>query len=295
MKIAENPRPASPCVGQCALDAAGNLCTGCGRTRDEIATWATADEATRQRIWAELPARARTLGLTVRRLGWRGPDLLDAVEQLFAAAAGTFVAGVHGAVAEVLRDPDEDFLAERDGLALTLRTRRAALRLEAPPHLAAFEFQRPVGPPLIALAVPEGRAGPAGPKVLTALGADTQALLARDAGGARFDVGLGRAAARFTIRCSDALAPRIAAHCGTPWPDNLFRIATAVLSESPVRVVEAPCLRAEIDAVIPPPHGESPEGPHTHLLPALVAQGFDAPPAMPLPKGFILSALFHPA
>lgn len=33
------PRPASPCIKVCVLDAAA-CCTGCGRTIDEIARWA---------------------------------------------------------------------------------------------------------------------------------------------------------------------------------------------------------------------------------------------------------------
>ncbi len=294
MSRMEQSRPASPCVGACVVDDAAGLCTGCARSIDEITAWSGLGEAARTAIWAELPARAAALGLAVRRLSWRGPDLLDQVEQRFAAAAGTFVVGVYGAVAEVLRDPDEPFEASRDALTLTLRTRRAALRLEAPAHLAAFEIDRPGRAPLIALAVPAGRAGPAGPSVLTALGPDAEALLDRDAGGVLFDVGLGRRAARFSIRCSQALTAQIMEHCGTPWPQGLYRIGAAAVAESPVRVVEAPCARAEIDAVIPPPGGSSPEGPHTHLLPDFVAQGFDTPPTIPLPKGYLLSVLFYP-
>ena len=33
------PRPVSPCINVCVLDAAAR-CTGCGRTIDEIARWA---------------------------------------------------------------------------------------------------------------------------------------------------------------------------------------------------------------------------------------------------------------
>jgi hypothetical protein len=84
-------------------------------------------------------------------------------------------------------------------------------------------------------------------------------------------------------------------HCGTPWPENLGRIGKTVLEASPVRVVDAPCARAEVDVAIPLPGGVSPEGPHTHLLPGHIAQGFDTPPTVPLPKGYLLSALFYPS
>ena len=294
MTVAARRPPASPCIGVCVIDTERGLCTGCARTLDEIAGWGSADDAFRSEVWAALPDRAAALGVAVRRLDWQGESILDQVEQRFADASGTFVAGVYGAVAEVLRDPDEPFEAHRTGSVLTLATRRAALRLEAAAWMTAFEIARPDRLPLIALAVPVARAGTVGPAALTDLGPDDRGLLHRDWRGRRFDLGLGRRAARFSIRCSDELSAVVTPHCGTPWPDCLGRIGMGVLGASPVRVIEAPCLRAEVDTVIPPPGGASPEGPHTHLLPDHIAQGFDTPPTVPLPKGYVLSALFYP-
>lgn len=287
--------PASPCVGVCVIDEARAICTGCARTLDEIAIWGSASDAERAAVWAALPDRAAGLGMAVRRLDWQGAGLLDAIEARFTKAAGTFVAGVYGAVAEIMRDEGEPATVHRDGLVLTLTTKRAALRVEAAPWMTAFEIARPERAPLIAFAVPAGRVGKPGPAVLSDLGVDRGSLLPRDASGRRFDVGLGRAAARFTIRCDAALAAAIAPHCGTPWPVCLARIGADVLAKSPVRVIESPCLRAEVDAVIPPPGGTSPQGPHTHLLPDHIAQGFDTPPSLPLPHGYALSVLFYPA
>ncbi|MEM6741397.1 MAG: DUF1289 domain-containing protein [Pseudomonadota bacterium] len=286
--------PASPCVGVCVIDEAKSLCLGCARTVDEIAVWGSAADAFRAEVWADLPARAVEIGLDVRRLDWSEGRLLDEMARIFAEARATFVVGVYGAVGEVMRDADEAFQSRHEGAVLCLTTARSALRIEAASYLSAFEIRRANRPPLIALAVPEGRAGIAGPAALTDLGSDGRALLQRDAGGRRFDVGLGRRAARFTIRCSESLAADISPHCGAPWPDCLARIGAQVLAESPVRVVEAPCTRAEVDAMIPPPGRASPAGPHTHLLPDHIAQGFDTPPTIPLPKGFVLSALIYP-
>lgn len=286
--------PASPCVGVCVIDDERELCTGCARTVDEIAVWGTASDDFRDAVWVELPARAAAMGLSVRRLDWREARLLDEMERLFAEASGTFVVGVYGAVGEVMRDPDEPYQARRETTSLTLATARAAIRIDAAPYLTAIEIDRPERPPLIALAVPDGRAPVPGPSALTDLGPDTEALLPRDPDGRRFDVGLGRRASRFTMRCSEALAAEIAPHRKTPWPDCLGLIGASVLAESPVRVIEAPCVRAEVDAVIPPPGGVSPGGPHTHLLPGHIAQGFDTPPTVPLPEGYVLSALFYP-
>ena len=287
--------PASPCVGVCVIDEARKLCMGCARTLDEIAVWGSAPEAMRRAVWAALPERAATLGLSARRLDWRGPEVLDAVAQRFEDAAGTLVAGVYGAVAEVSRSAGEALEITRDADSLTLRTPRAALRLLAAPYMTAFEIPRAGAAPLVALAVPLGRAGSLGPAVLTDLGPDTQALLARDAGGRRFDLGVGRRAARFTIRCDHALSTALLPHLGLPFPGGLDAIAPMILHAGPVRVVETPCLRAEVDVPIPAPGAVPPEGPHTHLLPDHLAQGFDTPPTVALPKGYALSALLYPA
>jgi predicted Fe-S protein YdhL (DUF1289 family) len=50
--------PAStPCVQVCVIDPDSGLCTGCGRTLDEIAAWGSLDEPSRLAIMAQLAAR----------------------------------------------------------------------------------------------------------------------------------------------------------------------------------------------------------------------------------------------
>ncbi|QEE39259.1 MULTISPECIES: DUF1289 domain-containing protein [unclassified Methylobacterium] len=56
------PKPSSPCTKVCVLDAGSGLCRGCGRTRDEIATWGGMPEARRRTIMAGLGARLRAAG-----------------------------------------------------------------------------------------------------------------------------------------------------------------------------------------------------------------------------------------
>jgi predicted Fe-S protein YdhL (DUF1289 family) len=51
----------TPCVRICVLDAATGLCSGCGRTLDEIGDWLSLSEADRQRIMTELPDRMKKL------------------------------------------------------------------------------------------------------------------------------------------------------------------------------------------------------------------------------------------
>lgn len=48
----------SPCIRVCRIDPANGLCTGCLRTLDEIAGWASFSEAERSAINAALADRA---------------------------------------------------------------------------------------------------------------------------------------------------------------------------------------------------------------------------------------------
>jgi uncharacterized protein len=47
----------SPCIKICVIDAGSRLCTGCGRTLDEIARWGSMDETRRLQIMATLGER----------------------------------------------------------------------------------------------------------------------------------------------------------------------------------------------------------------------------------------------
>jgi len=52
----------SPCINICVMDEATGWCIGCGRTLDEIARWGGTDQADRDTVMAELPARMEKLG-----------------------------------------------------------------------------------------------------------------------------------------------------------------------------------------------------------------------------------------
>ncbi|WP_323772120.1 DUF1289 domain-containing protein [Antarctobacter sp.] len=287
--------PASPCVARCVIDEASQLCSGCARSLDEIAGWGSVSEDVRSAVWAELPARAARLGLKTRRLSWQGDTLLAETARRLSDEGARLIAGVWGASGELVRLPDAPCAVQIGDGALTLTLPDAALRLEAARHLTAFEIDRPDAPALIALSVPVGRAFRGSPATLTALGRDDATLLPHNAGGMRFDLGLGRRAARFTVRCDALLAASLTRAAGTAWPDHLSRTGLPLRDASPVRVIETPCLRLEIDAAIPLPDGTSPAGPHTHLLPDHIALGLDTLPTVPMPAGYVATALILPS
>ncbi len=58
-EISQHPRrrPPSPCLNICTLDE-DDVCTGCLRTLDEIASWGSLGAEAQWRIVEALPARA---------------------------------------------------------------------------------------------------------------------------------------------------------------------------------------------------------------------------------------------
>ncbi|SFB39611.1 hypothetical protein SAMN03159496_03424 [Rhizobium sp. NFR07] len=57
----------SPCILVCSIDMKTGYCFGCGRTRDEIASWIDYSDAERGSIMDVLPARLETVERKPRR------------------------------------------------------------------------------------------------------------------------------------------------------------------------------------------------------------------------------------
>ena len=49
----------SPCIQVCVVDIRSGLCSGCGRTLAEIASWSSLTPAERRKIMDRLPERLR--------------------------------------------------------------------------------------------------------------------------------------------------------------------------------------------------------------------------------------------
>jgi uncharacterized protein len=70
----DNPRfpdIETPCVKICVVDPETQFCIGCGRTRDEIASWIGMGAVARHEIMVALPERVATLTLRKTRRGGR--------------------------------------------------------------------------------------------------------------------------------------------------------------------------------------------------------------------------------
>lgn len=51
------PPIVSPCINICRIERGSRYCAGCGRTTAEIARWGSTDDADRDAVMAQLPAR----------------------------------------------------------------------------------------------------------------------------------------------------------------------------------------------------------------------------------------------
>lgn len=59
----------TPCVQVCVVDGASGLCLGCLRTLEEIGRWSRMEDAEREGVMAELPARAGRVDPALRPRG----------------------------------------------------------------------------------------------------------------------------------------------------------------------------------------------------------------------------------
>jgi len=57
----------TPCIKVCVMDPTSGLCSGCGRTLDEIAYWGSMSEDERQAVMRVLPERLSHAGLSKAR------------------------------------------------------------------------------------------------------------------------------------------------------------------------------------------------------------------------------------
>lgn len=289
----------SPCVGLCKLDTATGLCFGCARTGEEIAKWRDQTGAWRAAVWDDLPARLEALGVTCRRLPWETDAIRDFVAESLQDRRGTWVAGIVGAVGEFAAAPGQSIDVERDSDIIIAHTYGGKLRFQIDDDVRALTFETketPLERSRIVLAVKRERGRPDVAHALKALGPDTNAIAPEDRDAELFDLGLARKEARFCLRLGrGATQNALGAATGSLFPANLPEIGPALLANSPARVIETPLGRIEVLTPIPPPGGQSPPGPHTHLLPDHIASGRAMPAGMDLPRAYWPGAIFYPA
>ncbi|UPY35256.1 hypothetical protein [Sediminicoccus sp. KRV36] len=222
----------------------------------------------------------------------------DALTQLLDDHETGFAIGVMGAIGEFIRDAEEPATASPLG-RITARG-GIALRLDhATARLIAWE--EPSSDPRLwrqaaALLLPEAEAAMGGAALVTEVGPDAEALRAEDRAAILFDMGVGFAHLRAGVRTADSgLIATLRAGCGMALLDPANPAAMAIIHQSPHRVFLSKLARIEVYQPIPPPDGRSPEGPHTHLLPKLLATGRAHAATSPIPEGWVSVLDIFPA
>jgi hypothetical protein len=219
------------------------------------------------------------------------------VDQLTDTEAG-FSLGTFGAIAEFTRDANEPASLVQGHGRVGVVTGRGGIRLVPNPELRPIASESPTKEAWshrVALCLPRSRCAMNGRTELTELGPDTDALRNDDRNGVLFDLGLNTLQVDVCIRSAD---PEVIAALRDRAGKSVFShgndVMRIILAANPHRVFISQIGRAEVSQPIPAPGGQSPDGPHTHLLPKLLAHGRTHAATEPLPEGWIPCAHVYP-
>lgn len=283
----------SPCIGTCRLDAATGLCLGCARTADEISNWRSLDAKARFAIWEQLPGRHATQSRSARLMPLTPDEILFWAAETVEKRLGGWAVGMPGAIAEFMVAPGQTPRAELREDGMLGWTETGALRIKRHPELRAISFQK--GGPVV-LGVAKARIAERSAAAVTKIGPDAGAIFPGQREDLLFDYGLGRKFSGFCIRTRDeGLIAKLLEFEGQPWRNLMAGAGAEIMSASPHRVAESSLARIEVYAPIPKPDERSPNGAHTHFLPAFLAAGEEVNPRLALPDHLAPIAAFFPA
>lgn len=207
-------------------------------------------------------------------------------------ASTSWSMGVPGAIAEFFRAEGEPF--ESDG-ATRIATARGALRVMATAATRVFECGES-DTPAIALCLPEGASSLSRRGTITEIGSDRDALQERDRAGVLFDLGLANPFFDFLIRTADPeQVDFLRRNTGMPLLEADGELAAVLAAMSPHRVFVSALGRIEVYQRIAGPTEKTLEGPHTHLLPALLGGGRIHDQGACIPGGWVPCAMLYPA
>jgi hypothetical protein len=226
-------------------------------------------------------------------------DLMDLLcGQLAEIEAGLSV-GTFGAIAEFTREAGEPALIHQTCDRISVTTDKGGLRIVPRPELrliASESLSTESWSHRVALCLPHESCAMSRRMTLTEIGPDGGALRAQDRNDVLFDLGLGTLQIDACIRVGN---PEVVAALRSRTGKSVFApendVMGIILATNPHRVFVSRIGRAEVFQPIPQPGGKSPDGPHTHVLPKLLAQGRTHAATEPLPEGWVPCAHLYPA
>lgn len=208
--------------------------------------------------------------------------------------------GSFGAIGEFHQDLGEALIVnDRD--VLTRATARGAIRIVERSDIVPVAYELLSPRPHrwsqgVALCLTHEKALRTQRSVLTEIGPDTDALRPSDRDEILFDVGLAQPQVDFCVRTRDPdLLAILRVCCGKP--TFATEAGSAILGAHPHRIVISNLGRAEVYQKIGGPEtcGVSPAGPHTHVLPKLLAARRTHSSNTPIPDGLVPCAFLYPA
>jgi len=206
--------------------------------------------------------------------------------------------GTFGAIAEFTRDSGEPAALHQTDEAIAVATARGGLRIEMSSELRLIASESPTTESWshrLALCLPHHACTMSGRTVLTEIGTDSGALRAADRNGVLFDLGLGTLQVDVCVRsCDPEVVAGLRGCTGKSVLAPGCEAMRIILAASPHRVFISRVGRAEVFQPIPPPGGKSPTGPHTHLLPKLLAQHRTHAATERVPSGWVPCAHIYP-
>lgn len=226
-------------------------------------------------------------------------DVVDFLRDHMADASSQWSVGTFGAIAEFMRDGDEPVTLNCVETRVSAITARGAIRLERCPDLrpVGLEFSAGAGwSQRVALCLPVGQCAMNRRTAFTELGPDNEALREQDRSAILFDLGLEALQIDAAVRVADpVLVARLREHTGRSLFEPENPAMGLILAANPHRVFIARLGRVEVFQPIPPPDGESPQGPHTHVLAKLLTLKRSHAATELIPKGWVPAAYLYPA
>jgi hypothetical protein len=226
-------------------------------------------------------------------------NLMDFLAGQLADIEAGWSVGTFGAIAEFTRDAGEPAELHQTCDRISVVTNKGGLRIVSRRELrliASESLTSESWSHRVALCLPQDFCAMSQRTTLTEIGPDGGALRTQDRNGVLFDLGLGTLQIDACIRVGEpdvvaALRSRTGKSVFAPEND----VTRIILAANPHRVFVSRIGRAEVFQPIPPPGGRSPDGPHTHVLPKLLAHGRTHAATEPLPEGWIPCAHLYPA
>ncbi len=209
--------------------------------------------------------------------------------------ASSWSIGSFGAIAEFFWDAGETGMCSG---AFTRCTARGAIRLEPRADVMPVCYETLSGDPErwhhgIDFCLPRASAAMHGRQVVTEVGLDARAMSPGHREGVLFDMGLALPHVDVYVRSHDPeLTATLRRGCGRDVLEPDSPVMRAVKTHSPHRVFVSPLGRIEVYQAIPVT--VTPTGPHTHVLPALLAVGRTHSANTPIPVDWLPCLTLYP-